>query len=111
MTVEETAQKLVDDLSWTRPAGNRMARVFRRLMGRLFSTQQQPKLVEVPATSKATDEIRLASAEGYLSLLCAKLDIKTPLLVFADDMVNVGACGEAGQSTIWLHRQSTLTRD
>ena len=111
LTVEETAQKLVDDLSWTRPAGNRMARVFRKLMGRLFSTQQQTKLDEVPATSKATDEIRLASAEGYLSLLCAKLEIKTPLLVFADDMVNAGACGEAGQSTIWLHRQSTLTRD
>ena len=60
---------------------------------------------------KATNEARLASAEDYLSLLCAKLEIKTPLLVFADDMVNLGACGDAGQGIIWLHKQSTLTRD
>ena len=114
LTVEETAQKLVDDLSWSQPTGTRMARVVRKLMGRLASTRRQPKRDDVPKRErvpKATNETRLASAEDYLSLLCAKLEIKTPLLVFADDMVNVGACGEAGQSTIWLHKQSTLTRD
>ena len=28
-----------------------------------------------------------------------------PLLLFRDNLQNAGACGEAGQSTIWLHSQ------
>ena len=114
LTTEETARKLVDDLS-NQPTGTRGGK---SLTDRLASLLHRPKRDEVPAPKtpapavpKATDEIRLASAESYLSLLCAKLEIKTPFLFFADDMVNAGACGEAGQSTIWLHRQSTLTRD
>lgn len=114
LTVGETAQKLVDDLSWRQPGGTHMARVVRKLMELLASIRRQPKRDDVSkreGVPKGTNEARLASAEDYLSLLCAKLEIKTHLLVLADDMVNVGACGDAGQGTSGLHMQSTLTRD
>lgn len=57
-----------------------------------------------------SEEDRLEMAQEYLSSLCAKLGIRTPLLIFTETMANPGACGEAGRSTIWLHREYTLTR-
>ena len=105
-TPEETARKLIDGLPRGRKSlADRIANLWR---------PKHEKPVPVPVavpTPTATDEIRLENVESYLLLLCAKLGIKMPFLFYADDMVNAGACGEAGQSTIWLHRQSTLTKD
>ena len=105
LTTEETARELIDSLSWERPKRG----AIKGISGWLAGLRQQPKTEMPPKT--VAEEKRLEMAEDYLLLLCSKLRIKTPLLVLSDEMDNEGACGEAGQSTIWLHRQSTLTRD
>ena len=47
--------------------------------------------------------------EAYLAKLCAKFGVRVPLLVFDDNLENPGACGEAGQSTVWIQRHFALT--
>ena len=51
---------------------------------------------------------RLRNCESYLASVCSTLRIKKPLLLFNDALQNPGACGEAGQTTIWLHKQHVL---
>ena len=46
---------------------------------------------------------------AYLDSRCAKFGIRDCLLVFDDRLQNPGACGEAGQSTIWIQRNSAVT--
>ena len=75
LTVEETAQKLLDDLSNSRPSGNRLRRAFKKLVSRPGGTWQHQKLTEGSVVVKDADSIRLENAEEYLSLLCAKLEI------------------------------------
>lgn len=108
-TTEETAQELIDNLFRTQSTGTPAGNAIKGLAGLFPGLRRRPKRDNPPKITN--EEKRLTMAENYLSSLCGKLDIKTPLLVFTDKMANPGACGEAGQSTIWLHRQSTLTRD
>ncbi len=111
-SVEETAQGLVADLFRALPLKKRVAIRVRSLAERLaipWPRLQGARLQGVSA--KETDEDKLARAESYLLLLCAKLEIKTPFLFFADEMQNSQACGEAGQSTIWLQKSYTLTKN
>ena len=49
--------------------------------------------------------------EAYLDELCGRFGIRQALLVFDDTMQNPGACGEAGQSTIWVQRNFVLRAD
>ena len=49
--------------------------------------------------------------EGYVAELCRKYDIRRPFLFFDDRLQNPGACGEAGQSTIWVKRDYFLRVD
>ena len=109
---------MIDSLLWERTKPG----VIKGIGGWLAGLRQQPKTETPPvippkmpdnrlSAGTAAEEKRMEMAEDYLLLLSSKLRIKTPFLFFADEMQNEGACGEAGQSTIWLHRESTLTRD
>ena len=51
---------------------------------------------------------RFRNCESYLASVCSTLGIKKPLLLFNDALQNPGSCGEAGQTTIWLHKQHVL---
>ena len=57
--------------------------------------------------SKAT---RQGRAERYLNALSKCLGINVPLLLFSDELRNAGACGEAGQSTIWLQTEAVKSK-
>ena len=62
------------------------------------------RAVRIPIEEPA----RFSKCESYLGLVCATLDIKKPFLFFNDALQNSGACGEAGQTTIWLQKQHVL---
>ena len=51
---------------------------------------------------------RLSNCESYLVMVCSTLGIEKPFLFFNDVLQNPGACGEAGQTTIWLQKQHVL---
>lgn len=116
MTVEETAQELIDTVSWKHTAwsrlriaaGIRVRVIMRRLTDLLVDSWEF--LERASPIRLVGEEDRFAMAEDYLSSLCDKLELKTPLLIFTNEMDNPRACGEAGRSTIWLHKEYTLTK-
>ena len=57
------------------------------------------------AKPRAGTEARIRQeCEAYVAKLCKKFGVRVPLLIFDDNLQNPGACGEAGQSTIWVQR-------
>ena len=112
-TTRDTAQELIDGLSWEQPKPGVIKGIGGWLAGLRHQPKPLPKPQPVTPKTPVTDieEKRIEMVEDYLLVLCNKLGIKTPFLFFADEIQNEGACGEAGQSTIWLHRESMLTRD
>ena len=57
------------------------------------------------STAKQGHEERIhRECEVYLEKLCRQFNVRQPLLIFDDNLQNPGACGEAGQSTIWVQR-------
>ena len=115
-TAKEVAEKLLADLAKTKPKkrskGNASASERSDLTEQRKTKHRKSRFPGIFfRRSQGKEEDRFTMAEDFLSLLCNKLEIKVPLLVFSDELQNEGACGEAGQSTIWLRRQYVLTRD
>ena len=46
--------------------------------------------------------------EAYITKMCQHFNIRVPLLIIDDRLQNPGACGEAGQSTVWVQRRFIL---
>lgn len=47
--------------------------------------------------------------EAYIDWMCARFNIRVPILVLDDTMYNPGACGEVGKFVIRIQRQFALT--
>lgn len=116
-SANETAQHLLDDLARPNPVA-RVARSVRDWINGIPEPKaekaqkpKRPSRPAMPAPGPAEEVRRMPRVEAYLSQLCRGLGIRLPILILTDEMQNPGACGEAGQSTIWLQRQATLTRE
>ena len=78
----------------------------RRNGGRARGKSSRPR--RSSAKGRGREERIHQECEAYSTKLCNQFNIRHPLLIFDDNLQNPGACGEAGQSTIWVQRDYFL---
>ena len=73
---------------------------------------ENPGLSELGPTYAGTHPTqRQNAAQDYLEVLARRLKLpRIPLLIFKDGLANPGACGEAGQNTVWLLKSHVESR-
>lgn len=68
-----------------------------------------PTSARQPQPKGGNQEARVyRECEAYIAKVCRHFNIRVPLLIIDDRLQNPGACGEAGQSTVWVQRRFIL---